>query len=31
MARRPADPEIGPDDVLVKVHKTSICGTDVHI
>jgi len=24
-------PTIGPDDVLVKVHKTGICGTDVHI
>jgi len=24
-------PGIGPDDVLVKVHKTGICGTDVHI
>ena len=24
-------PEIGPDDVLVKVLKTGICGTDVHI
>lgn len=24
-------PEIGPDEVLVKVHKTGICGTDVHI
>jgi threonine 3-dehydrogenase len=24
-------PEIGADDVLVKVHKTGICGTDVHI
>ena len=24
-------PKIGPDDVLVKVHKTGICGTDVHI
>jgi threonine 3-dehydrogenase len=24
-------PEIGVDDVLVKVHKTGICGTDVHI
>ena len=24
-------PEIGSDDVLVKVHKTGICGTDVHI
>lgn len=24
-------PEIGPEDVLVKVQKTGICGTDVHI
>ena len=24
-------PEIGPTDVLVKVKKTAICGTDVHI
>lgn len=24
-------PEIGPKDVLVKVRKTGICGTDVHI
>ncbi|WP_395540370.1 L-threonine 3-dehydrogenase [Neotabrizicola sp. sgz301269] len=24
-------PEIGPDDVLIKVKKTGICGTDVHI
>src|SRR6185295_7846210 len=24
-------PEIGPTDVLVKIHKTGICGTDVHI
>jgi threonine 3-dehydrogenase len=24
-------PQIGPDDVLVKVHKTGICGTDIHI
>src|SRR5260370_40704162 len=24
-------PSIGPDDVLVKVRKTGICGTDVHI
>ena len=24
-------PKIGPDDVLVKVHKTGICGTDIHI
>jgi threonine 3-dehydrogenase len=30
MEERPV-PEIGPDDVLVKVHKTGICGTDVHI
>ena len=24
-------PAIGPDDVLVKVHKTGVCGTDLHI
>ena len=24
-------PEIGPEDVLVKIHKTGICGTDIHI
>lgn len=24
-------PEIGPEDVLIKVKKTGICGTDVHI
>lgn len=24
-------PEIGPDDVLIKVSKTGICGTDIHI
>ncbi|NOX29272.1 MAG: alcohol dehydrogenase catalytic domain-containing protein, partial [Actinobacteria bacterium] len=24
-------PEIGPDDVLIKIIKTGICGTDVHI
>ena len=24
-------PEFGIDDVLIKIHKTSICGTDVHI
>ncbi|WP_186766412.1 L-threonine 3-dehydrogenase [Falsiphaeobacter marinintestinus] len=24
-------PEIGPDDVLIRVKKTGICGTDVHI
>ncbi|MBX3245955.1 MAG: L-threonine 3-dehydrogenase [Myxococcales bacterium] len=24
-------PEIGPNDVLVRVRKTAICGTDVHI
>jgi threonine 3-dehydrogenase len=24
-------PKIGPDDLLIKIHKTSICGTDVHI
>ncbi|MCW5723646.1 MAG: L-threonine 3-dehydrogenase [Maricaulaceae bacterium] len=24
-------PEIGPDDVLIRVKKTAICGTDIHI
>lgn len=24
-------PEIGPNDVLIKVRKTAICGTDIHI
>ncbi len=24
-------PEIGADDVLIRVHKTGICGTDIHI
>ncbi|MCL1601579.1 MAG: alcohol dehydrogenase catalytic domain-containing protein, partial [Actinomycetia bacterium] len=24
-------PEIGPNDVLIKVGRTSICGTDLHI
>jgi len=26
-----AKPEIGINDVLIKIHKTSICGTDIHI
>jgi len=30
MESRPV-PEIGPDEVLIKVNKTGICGTDVHI
>ena len=25
------EPDVGINDVLIKVHKTSICGTDVHI
>ena len=25
------EPEPGPNDVLVRVHKTAICGTDIHI
>ncbi len=25
------EPDLGPNDVLIKVHKTSICGTDLHI
>ena len=24
-------PEVGPDEILVKVAKTGICGTDIHI
>ena len=24
-------PEVGPNDVLIRVHKSAICGTDVHI
>ena len=24
-------PQIGPDDILIKVAKTGICGTDLHI
>ncbi len=24
-------PEVGPDDVLIRVNKTGICGTDIHI
>ena len=30
MENRPV-PEIGPDDVLIKIKHTGICGTDVHI
>lgn len=30
MTRAPV-PEIGPDDVLIKINKTGICGTDIHI
>ncbi len=30
MQDRPV-PEIGPEDVLIKVRKTGICGTDIHI
>jgi len=30
MEERPV-PQVGPDDVLVKVRKTGICGTDIHI
>jgi threonine 3-dehydrogenase len=25
------EPQIGPDDVLIKITKTAICGTDIHI
>ena len=24
-------PQAGPEDVLIKVHKTAVCGTDIHI
>lgn len=24
-------PTLGPNDVLIKIHKTAICGTDIHI
>ena len=24
-------PEVGPNDVLIRIHKTAICGTDMHI
>jgi threonine 3-dehydrogenase len=24
-------PEYGPNDVLIKIHRTAICGTDIHI
>lgn len=30
MQRQPV-PEIGPDDVLIRIRKTGICGTDIHI
>jgi threonine 3-dehydrogenase len=30
MTRAPV-PEIGPDEVLIKIKKTGICGTDIHI
>ena len=30
LERRPV-PEIGPDDVLIRIRKTGICGTDIHI
>ena len=25
------EPEVGINDVLIRVHKTGICGTDLHI
>ncbi len=30
MQTRPV-PEIGPEDVLIRINKTGICGTDIHI
>lgn len=29
--KRVAIPTVGPNDVKIKIHKTAICGTDVHI
>lgn len=29
--RRVPVPEVGPNDVKIKIHKNAICGTDVHI
>ena len=29
--RRVPVPELGPNDVKIKIKKTAICGTDVHI
>ncbi len=26
-----AEPEVGHNDVLIKVNRTAICGTDIHI
>ncbi|MDX6275013.1 MAG: threonine 3-dehydrogenase [Frankiales bacterium] len=31
LLREVPDPDIGRDDVLLKVHRTGICGTDLHI
>ena len=28
---RGAKPKVGHNDVLIKIHKTAICGTDIHI
>jgi threonine 3-dehydrogenase len=25
------EPKVGPNDVLIKIAKTAICGTDMHI
>ena len=26
-----AEPDFGPNDLLIKIRKTAICGTDIHI
>lgn len=31
MTKDAAMPDIGPNDVLIRMNKTSICGTDIHI
>ncbi|TGV73410.1 dehydrogenase, partial [Mesorhizobium sp. M2D.F.Ca.ET.145.01.1.1] len=29
--REVAVPEVGPDDALIRVQRTGICGTDIHM
>lgn len=25
------EPKVGPNDILIRIRKTAICGTDIHI